>query len=261
MTNWAVKRKELEITHRFLEDYRVVRRAEGWGSRDAAYYQNLPQVARDDPQRAIWRVRAANFRALLRVMGEHRRVLDLGAGNGWLAFQLTRRGHSVVALDLSRDEFDGLGALKHYPTTFAAYQADFAMLPFANAQFDCAIFNASLHYARDLRQTLAESLRVLTADGMIIVMDSPMYHDVASGQAMFTEKKRGFRRDLNIELSDNQVGFLTFADFENLSRVFAFQWSWIEPFVDLRWAARHWVARVRGQREPARFGLMVGTRR
>ena len=251
----------MNATQSFLENYRVVRRAEGWGSRDSAYYQNLPQVARNDPQHAIWRVRAANFRALLRVMGEHRRVLDLGAGNGWLTYQLTRRGHSVLALDLSGDELDGLGARRHYSTTFAAYQADFAMLPFANAQFDCAIFNASLHYARDLKQTMVESVRVLTADGMIIVMDSPMYHDAASGQAMFAEKKRGFRQGLGIDLTDDQIGFLTFADFEMLSRAFAFQWSWIEPIVDLRWATRHWVARLRGQREPARFGLMVGTRR
>ncbi|MBI4786849.1 MAG: class I SAM-dependent methyltransferase [Chloroflexi bacterium] len=250
----------MNVSQNFLETYRVVRRAEGWGSADAAYYRKLPRVARDDPQRAIWRVRAATFRALLKVIGQHRRVLDLGAGNGWLAYQLTRRGHSVTALDLSRDERDGLGALRHYPATFRASQADFTALPFADAQFDCAIFNASLHYAGNLTRTMAESVRVLTAAGIIIVMDSPMYHDAASGQAMFAKKKAGFRHDYALDPVDDQMGFVTFADFEMLSRVFAFQWAWIEPFVDWRWSTRHWVARLRGQREPARFGLMVGRR-
>ena len=93
--------------------------------------------------------------------GENRRVLDLGAGNGWLAYQLSRRGHSVVAVDWSDDEFDGLGALCHYAATLAACHADFAALPFADAQFDLIVFNAALHYARNLADTFAESLRVL----------------------------------------------------------------------------------------------------
>ncbi len=244
----------------FLTPYQTIRRAEGWGAPDAAYYRNLPQVAASDPQSAIWRVRAANFRALLRIIGAHRRVLDLGAGNGWLAYQLAQRGHSVAAVDVNDDEFDGLGAQRNYPLALNAYGADFSALPFGAARFDAVVFNASLHYARDLAPVIAEALRVLVPDGMLVVMDSPLYHDAASGRAMFAEKKRGLQDRFGIDIADDTVGFLTFADFAHLSHSFVLDWRWIEPFVDVRWATRHLRARLRGQREPARFGLMVGRR-
>ncbi len=244
---------------RFLTPYLTIRRVEGWGASDAAYYQNLPQVAASDPQSAIWRVRAANFRALLRIIGAHRRVLDVGAGNGWLAFQLAQRGHSVAAVDVNDDDFDGLGARRNYPLALNVYRADFSALPCA-ANFDCVVFNASLHYARDLAPVIAEALRVLAPDGMLVVMDSPLYHNAASGRAMFADKRRGFQERLGLEISNDTISFLTFADFARLSLTFTLNWRWIEPFVDVRWATRHLLARLRGQREPARFGLMVGTR-
>jgi SAM-dependent methyltransferase len=245
---------------RFLNPYQTVRRAEGWGAPTAAYYRSLPLVPPTDPQREIWRVRAASFRALLRTISTPRRVLDVGAGNGWLTYQLARRGHVVAAVDVNDDPLDGLGAFGNYPLALKAYRADFSALPFGSAQFDCVIFNASLHYARDLSSTVAEALRVLAPAGMIVVMDSPLYRHAASGRAMFVDKTRGIKDHLGVEIGNDVIGFLTFADFENLSCAFALNWRWTEPLVDVRWATRHWRARLRDEREPARFGLMMGTR-
>ncbi len=241
-----------------LDAYRAVRQAEGWGAPDPSYYRNLPYVGPDDPQREIWHVRAATFHALLPMLGENRRVLDVGAGNGWLAYRLAQRGHTVTAVDISDDERDGLGAHKHYPARFQPYQADFSALPFPNARFDVVVFNASLHYAREIAPVVSEALRVLDRTGQLIVMDSPVYRDAASGRAMFAEKKRGIKDRLNVEISSVAAGFLTFEDFDRLARQFKLKWEWVEPFVDLRWGTRHWRARLRGRREPAHFGLMVG---
>lgn len=245
---------------RFLEPYQAVRRAEGWGTGDAAYYLNLPHVAAGDPQRPIWQVRAASFRALLRVLGVRRRVLDVGAGNGWLAYQLARRGHSVAALDLNDDSEDGLGAFGHYPLALEAYRADFAALPFADARFDAVVFGASLHYAPALAPVIAEGLRVLAWDGMLIVMDSPVYQDAASGRAMLAEKQRGLRERFNLDLAPGSLGFLTFGDFENLGRTYGLRWRRVEPYVSAAWSMRHLRARLRGRREPAHFGLTIGER-
>lgn len=244
----------------FLDHYRTVRRAEGWGAGDADYYRHLPSVRAVDPQRETWRVREANFSALMPAIGKQQRVLDLGAGNGWLAYQLSRRGHSVAPVDLSDDEFDGLGALAHYAVRLDAYQADFTELPFADAQFDRIVFNASLHYARDLESTLAESMRVLAPGGLVVVMDSPMYHDAESGRAMLAEKARSFKERFDLDVESDSLGFLTFSDFETLGHTFALDWRWVEPFVNARWAIRHWRARLGTRREPARFGLMIGKR-
>jgi SAM-dependent methyltransferase len=248
----------------FLETYRVVRRAEGWGSPDARYYQTLPYVARDDAQYAIWRVRAVSFQKLVTLLSPASTLLDVGAGNGWLSYQLLQRGHSVATLDLNDDERDGLGAQHFYPTALECVQADMQQLPFADAQFDAVIFNASLHYTTDLARALAESLRVLKARGAIVVTDSPLYRQAASGAAMLQAKAREFQTKYGLEMARTPRGFLTFADFQHP----ALHWQWYESFADARarvvaraWGcARQWSARWRGKHEPARFGVMVGQR-
>src|SRR5437016_3336229 len=74
---------------RFEREYLTVRRAEGWGSTESRYYRALPFEDTSGRFPELWRIRAANFRTLLREIGAaHRlRVLDLGAGNCWLAYQ------------------------------------------------------------------------------------------------------------------------------------------------------------------------------
>src|SRR6267378_6158682 len=128
----------------FTREYTTVRRAEGWGSADRAYYQALPFTDLTGRFPRIWRIRAKSYVTFItRVLepleartgnpetlfppldkeprsgGRHEasvrlRILDLGAGNGWLSNRLAQRGHSVTAIDLSDDPFDGLGAGRHY---------------------------------------------------------------------------------------------------------------------------------------------------
>ena len=193
----------------YLAQYRTVRAAEGWGSGDARYYRALPAVSRDDPQHAIWRVRARHFAELLRRLpGGALRVLDAGAGNGWLANQLALRGYSVAALDISDDARDGLGAHSYYDARFECYQAELERLPFAGAAFDAVIFNAALHHAPALAPALCEARRVLRAGGRIIVLDSPCYADAASGAAMVAERERRFAQAYGSGGTARTVGFI-----------------------------------------------------
>lgn len=154
---------------RFVEDYEAIRKAEGRGSSDAAYYRALPFEDLTLEHSASWRIRAASYRVLVReVIGEvivrysdNARILDLGAGNCWLSNQLSAKGLDVAAVDLSIDARDGLGAHIHYDESFVPVQADFNALPFYAGQFQLAIFNASFHYAVDPEWVLNEVKRVL----------------------------------------------------------------------------------------------------
>ncbi|MBI4670122.1 MAG: class I SAM-dependent methyltransferase [Chloroflexi bacterium] len=251
---WRFVDHRLAPYENFLATYRVVRRAEGWGSHDAAYYCNLPQTSRDDPQAAIWRVRAASFKKLVALVEPGARLLDVGAGNGWLSYQFARRGHAVAALDLNDDAREGLGAQNFYPLPLDCYQADFDHLPFDAAQFDVVIFNASLHYSRNLTQTLNEAWRVLKPNDKLIVMDSPLYRQRASGKAMLREKANEFQSRYGLEMDRTMRGFLTFDDFQQS----VCAWQWYPTRVDWRWALRPLRARALGQREPAQFGVTVG---
>src|ERR1700704_356193 len=103
----------------FVREYGTVRRAEGWGSTDPAYYRALPYRDLTGRFDKIWRIRARSFDVFLNTVLqplERRRsamrVLDLGAGSGWLAYRLAKRGHQVIAVDVLEDALDGLGALR-----------------------------------------------------------------------------------------------------------------------------------------------------
>ena len=130
----------------FVREYTTVRRAEGWGSADTAYYQALPYRDLSGRFPEIWRIRARSYdtflgRVLRRLEQDALKILDIGAGNGWLAHRMAQRGHWVIATDVLDDPLDGLRATRHYPRSVRPVLAEFDRLPFANAELDLAVFN------------------------------------------------------------------------------------------------------------------------
>lgn len=251
----------------FVDVYETVRQAEQWGSEKSGYYRHLPEVPREDPHYRLWQIRGRSFRALRQqvlplLSRDGQRpltILDVGAGNCWLSYRLAAMGHAVMAVDLLLNERDGLGARQHYPLSFTAVQAEFDRLPLVEKQIDLVIFNGSFHYAADYKQTLHETLRVLKAKGAFVIMDTPVYHDGQSGQRMVAEREALFRRQFAV---DSQVlpheNYLTFARLAELEAELALHWQLIRPCYGWRWALRPWLARLRRQREPATFLLLVG---
>ncbi|HEY8741801.1 MAG TPA: methyltransferase domain-containing protein, partial [Chloroflexota bacterium] len=257
----------------FERQYTLVRAAEGWGKPDGPYFRRLPAVADGDPQRHIWRQRAASFQALLEhvlqpVESARQRpltILDLGAGNCWLAHRLAARGHQVAAVDVRTGELDGLGAHIWYgdghagQAAFLPVQAEFDRLPFAGNQADLVVFNASLHYSADYTVTLAESQRTLRSDGLLVVMDSPLYRRQAAGAMMVSEREARFQRVYGFH-SDTVPSehFLTADRLHTLAAAGNLHWRVIALPSAWRCVVREWKARLRGQREPAKFPLIVG---
>lgn len=251
---------------RFMREYETVRQAEGRGSSDPAYYRALPFKDHSGKFSDDWRIRAKSFRTLiekiLRPLEASQeaplKILDLGAGNGWLSHQLATRGHHVAAIDLLTNPFDGLGAHVHYEVDFVPVQAEFDHLPLTPQQIDLTIFNGSLHYSTDYEITLKEALRVLRHEGRIVIMDSPVYHDGASGRQMVRKRERQFEQAYGF--ASNALpneNYLTHARLERLSQQLALKWQLFKPFYGWRWALRPWKARLRGHREPAQFLVIV----
>jgi SAM-dependent methyltransferase len=153
------------------------------------------------PQRKQWETRARTFDAFLDHIieplavrcGRALRVLDLGAGNGWLCYRLASLGHETTAVDLRFDAVDGLGAADGYadvlPRVFPRVGATFNALPLRDDSFDVIVFNAALHYATDLSLVLSEAARVMMAGGRIAVLDSPFYRQARDGERMVQEKR------------------------------------------------------------------------
>src|SRR5262245_14894117 len=124
----------------FARQYRSIREREGYRETSAEYYRRLPDVAAQNPHATEWRVRRESYEHLLMLVRRSRRtalrILDLGAGNGWLSNRLAGQGHDLCAVDRIADEADGLGASRHYLSRFTLVQASFDALPFAPGQFD-----------------------------------------------------------------------------------------------------------------------------
>lgn len=252
---------------RFQREYLCVRHAEGRGSDSEEYYRHLPYSQETGEIGRQWQIRARSYECLMKdclprfnPAGDRSlRILDLGAGNGWLSYRLSRLGHRVVAVDLLDDELDGLGACRHYDADFTPIRAEFDALPLEDGQFDLAIFNASLHYSGDYVRTLSSAFRALDSEGAVILMDSPLYRDASSGDQMVTERKTSFQRLYGFT-SDSipSESFLTYGRLDELSIRLGVRWEFLWPNYDWKWRLRPLLARLRQRREPATFALILG---
>ncbi len=253
--------------HRFLEDYRIIRGAEGRGSREAAYYRALPYQDLSGRNSAQWTIRGKSYRYFERnVLSEVEKrvgrgldVLDLGAGNCWMSYRLALRHHRPVALDIFRDAMDGLGAARHYGYRFPLVETEFDYLPFRASSFDLAIFNASIHYSTNYRRTLDEVRRCLRPGAHLVIIDSPIYRLAEHGEKMRAERhseferRYGFRSDAlpSLEYLDHQ----TIAE---LAEELKIKWRVHRPWYGWTWWWRPWKARLLGRRPPSRFWILDG---
>lgn len=253
---------------RFMTEYQIVRTSEGRGSKDSAFYLALPYRDLSGRNAAQWNVRTRTFRALeqevlpLLEMNSLQPldILDIGAGNCWLGYRLALRGHRPVAVDLITNNTDGLGAAIHYrenlPDLFPRFQAGADSMPFASAQFDCVIFNASFHYSEDYVATMAEAVRCLRNEGMVIIADTAWYSREESGEQMIAERQQMFNSRYGFPSNGfKSLEYLTDSRLDRLAQLFNLNWQMVTPYYGIRWALRPWVARIKGRREPSQFRI------
>ena len=189
---------------KFIAEYELIRAAEGRGSAQPEYYLNLPFKDISGRNNDQWAIRARTFRAMQRSIiaplarraGCALRILDLGAGNGWLSYRLALQGHLPIAVDLLTNDRDGLGAAVHYHShnhpLFPRVQAELDRLPFVSSGFDLVIFNASFHYSVNYERTFAEAVRCTCPGGSVVIADTPWYAEEESGRRMVEEKRERF---------------------------------------------------------------------
>jgi len=255
--------RRAEAAASFVRQYRLVREGEGRRAATAEEYRRLPDVARSDRHAIEWRLRReswAHFQrwAMSAVGPPAARVIELGAGCGWLSHRLALLGHSAVAVDCLDDAADGLGACRHAPIPFMAVQADFDALPFEPGQFDLAAFAGSLHYAAEPAATLAEAARMLTPCGVIAVLDSPVFARDADGEAMVAAHLRSMAATHALErVTRAGRGFLTFMSVERACEAVGRRATFYKTRGPLTWRMRRAFAGPRLGRAPAAFGLWV----
>lgn len=247
----------------FEQQYRLVRARDGFRPESPDYYRMLPLVTPDDRNAGVWRIRRESFAHLLDrasrlSRGRALRILDLGAGNGWLSHRLAEAGHHPVALDRLDDPVDGLGACRHYAVRFPAVQGDFDALPFVPSQFDVVVFDGSLHYSPDPPATLAEARRMLQPSGAIVVMDSPMFARANDGEAMLKDERRRMSAEYGlVDPIRPGAGFLTFSALDRATDAVGLRGLFVPSRGPVVWRLKRRLAQLRLGRAPAAFGMWV----
>lgn len=241
------------ILDRFASDYAAVRRAEG-RELEPNEIRRLPDIATDHPLAAMWTQRAASYAGLRRALAQVQpgRVVDIGAGSGWLAADHARRGWQAAAVDVTVLGGDGLAGARHHASDLLLARADMQALPFATSSVDLAVFNASLHYAASPGAALAEAARVVRPGGTLAVLDSPIFDDVRAGELMVREFEDHVRRCHGIGAAEHEGrGFLVRADLAGLD------FDSTDPPDGIRDRFHRWRGARRAGREIARRPVLV----
>lgn len=188
-----IRRERLATVEEFSREYEALRLSEGWASPQPGFYQALPFADLTGAHEQEWRQRANSFRQFQRWLrrnfrkssGAGLRILDAGAGSGWMS-RLLAEHHHVVALDTGVGEH-GLNAVRADARRYLALQGEFENLPLAAGSFTVVVANASLHHAASLEIWFQQASRVLRLDGWLVVMDSPTY---PSEEALSASRER-----------------------------------------------------------------------
>ena len=260
-------RDSAEAHRDFRHHYAEHRATEGHAVLDA---RALPYVT-SGPLARQWSVRARSWEAFeRRVLKPARRragvraagplrVLDLGAGNAWLAHRAAVAGAEAVALDVRGDQVDGLGASPS-GSMVQRVVASFEAIPLSCDEFDVVVFNAALHYAEDLGTALREARRVARVGAHIVILDSPFYRRTEHGEAMVREKRRNAERQFGKRaetlLALPFVEYLTPERLADASRDARLgPWRCRRVRYPLWYELRGVRALVRRERTPSRFDL------
>jgi ubiquinone/menaquinone biosynthesis C-methylase UbiE len=233
----------------FVAEYRRVRLAEGFASADPRFVHQLPFRDATGRNAATWRIRAFHYlviRAGLALLPRAERVLDVGAGNGWLSRRLAG-SYRVTALDVDATD-TGLGGL--VDARIKRVCGDLESLPVRDSSFDVVIAAATIHYATRLPVALSEVARVLRPGGVFILADSPIYPDAEARDSAWQRTLAHYRAAGYPDLAHRYRG-LTRAELEENG---AFRFMTVSPgFAGFRAALGHLVGQRRA-RLPVLFG-------
>jgi SAM-dependent methyltransferase len=136
----------------------------GWGGAALLFLTIRRQSILQTVMRFRARTKWGRIRDALPSLRPGGRLLDLGAGEGWVgSFAAAERGVGLTSVDVVRYGTNGPGVR---PITVY----DGARLPYPDRSFDATLLVFVLHHAEDPRRVLQEALRV--TDGPVLILET-----------------------------------------------------------------------------------------
>lgn len=135
------------------------------------------------------------------------KVVDLGAGESFIAQMIAQQAHSVTCIDNSQKMVEvGKASVKKHGFDNIDYQlGDIESLPLKENCFDFALFSQALHHAENPQLALREAYRVLIPGGKLLVVDL-LQHSFFQAEELYADRWLGFSKQFIYE-SMQKIGF------------------------------------------------------
>ncbi|HEX4850375.1 MAG TPA: class I SAM-dependent methyltransferase, partial [Puia sp.] len=141
--------------------------------------RQLPYISKEHRHSEEWTIRKKSCDRLIRYLESKRNslnILEVGCGNGWLAYQLSRMpGCKVIGLDINLAELRQAARVFDKNSKLKFVYGDIRAGILKDLKFDVIIFAASIQYFHSLSEILNVSLRQLNKEGEIHIIDSKLY--------------------------------------------------------------------------------------
>ena len=165
---------------------------------DDALVQQLPNTPSQHRHHQEWNRRKKSTQRILDYFQQRKpqATLDLGCGNGWFTHQLARAaGGFVLGADVNSTELQQAARLFHTDHCQFAYGDIFTEV-WPKKQFDQIVLNSCLQYFSDLPLLLEQLFSLLTKEGSIHILDSPIY--TTEKVAAAKERSRQYYESQNV---------------------------------------------------------------
>ncbi len=140
---------------------------------------HLPDITANHAHFNEWLMRRKSSSRLIQFLESKRKILsilEVGCGNGWLAYQMSRMpGSRVIGLDINLAELLQGARVFNSNSKLKFIYGDIRSGIVSDLKFDIIVFAASLQYFSGLKEILGLSLAHLYPDGEIHIIDSPFY--------------------------------------------------------------------------------------
>jgi SAM-dependent methyltransferase len=177
--------------------------------------------------------------------------------------RLVELGHRVAAVDVNLDAEDGLAGSNVLIEVgrLPRAEAEMEALPLEPSRFDLVLAVGSLHHQSQLTRTLVELRRVTQRNGLLLVLDSPVYRRRGDGEAQVARRMKLQGRRYGIAVPrESQPGYLVRGELVSL---FAGAGWTLEvhgwPTPPQEWAGDALSLLLGGRREP-RFPILLARR-
>lgn len=162
----------------------------------------LPEIEPSHPHYKEWEFRKNSCDKLIQHLSKKKTklsILEVGCGNGWLCYHLSKiPGSNVAGIDINRTELDQAKRVFDHIENVEFFYGGIDNERIESEKFDAIIFAASIQYFRSLGAIIPAALRLLHPEGEIHILDSHFYRS----SELEAARKRSFDYYQSLEFSE-----------------------------------------------------------